>query len=115
MTFLAVFPTPGILTDTLQYYAGKYTFRLPLIIDTSQVLTEKYNARVTPQAIVVSRTGTIAYSGRIDDAFIKPGRRRFRTTTAELREVLAAIGNNTLLPIFTNSAPVGCIIERKKR
>lgn len=115
ISFTGVFPTQGVTADTLAYYAEKYRFRIPLIVDTSQVLTARYDAKVTPQAIVITPSGAIIYSGRIDNMFIKLGRRRQTPTTFELRDILSSVSGNNSSTAYTCSAPIGCIIERKKR
>lgn len=115
VSFAAVFPTEGVTADTLAYYAGKYQFRIPLIIDTSQTLTTRYDAKVTPEAIVIASTGEVVYRGRIDNMFIKLGRRRQAPTTSEVRNVLLVLSDTSTLPAYTYTAPIGCLIERKKR
>jgi len=49
------------------------------------------------------------YQGRIDNTYYRVGKRRSITTTAELKEVLNAIEEQTTIPIDQTEA-IGCFI-----
>ena len=115
ITFTGVFPTAGANPDSLAVFARTYGLNFLLLPDAGHRLTERLDARVTPQAVVVSASGEILYSGRIDNSFYTLGRRRAKPTTAELRAVLTAITRGQSVPQFANAAPVGCIIERRRK
>ncbi len=98
--------TPGRIAA----HARRFAIPFPVLKDTANVVADRFGARRTPEAFVLSPDGTVLYQGRIDDQFgvgfarKEPTR---RDLAAAVEEVLA--GKPVSVP--TTEAP-GCLIAR---
>lgn len=54
--------------DEMQSYAKDVEFAVPLFKDWSNVVADRFDARMTPEAVVVDKAGEVRYQGAIDDA-----------------------------------------------
>jgi hypothetical protein len=61
------------------------------VVDRTRSLAKQARASVTPQAIVVDRSGAIRYRGRIDNFYAALGKPRQQVTEHDLRDALDAI------------------------
>ena len=78
-------------------------------LDLRHELVRATGAKVTPEAVVVTGRGVIAYRGRIDNLYEDLGVGRKQVTKRELREALDAIATGQKVPISRTTA-VGCFI-----
>jgi hypothetical protein len=78
-------------------------------LDLRHELVRATGAKVTPEAVVVTGRGVIAYRGRIDNLYEDLGLGRKQVTKRELREALNAIVTGQKVPISRTTA-VGCFI-----
>lgn len=90
-------------------HAREYDLSFPVIHDPKARLAAVYEAKVTPEAIVIDSQGEVRYRGRIDDQYAG---RRVKTTnprTHELRDAIDAVihGREVAEP---ETEPVGCPI-----
>jgi hypothetical protein len=70
----------------------------------------RLNATVTPEVFVI-HNDSVMYHGRIDDSFVRVGKRRAHVKNRELRNALDRILQGGMVEI--NHVPaVGCIIEK---
>ena len=78
-------------------------------IDADASLSVKVGASVTPETVVVDRTGAIRYRGRIDNFYVAFGRSRQVVTVHDLRDALDAVlaGKAVAAPV---TQPIGCFI-----
>jgi thiol-disulfide isomerase/thioredoxin len=67
-------------------YAG-----IPAAIDRERAIAREAQASITPQAVVVDRTGNIRYRGRIDNFYASLGVSRRQVTERDLRDALDAV------------------------
>ena len=83
--------------------------QMPAAVDRSRAVATRARATVTPQVVVVDRTGTIRYRGRIDNAYADLGKPRQQVTSHELRDALDAIvaGRRVARP---ETEALGCYI-----
>lgn len=82
---------------------------IPAATDSSGRIALRAGATVTPQAVVIDRTGTIRYRGRIDNYYADLGKPRRVATTRDLRDALEAVvsGRSVAVP---ETPAVGCFI-----
>ncbi len=109
--FGGIFPSAATTDADLAAFAK--TYRMPFVLsrDRDHRLTRRWQARVTPEAVVLAADGrTILYRGRIDDAFAGLGKPRAVVQHHELSDALAAVvaGQPVAVP---QTEPVGCFIE----
>ena len=83
---------PGELEDTVRGHLRDYRYeRLPAAIDRTRAIAKYAKATVTPQAVVVDRTGDVRYRGRIDNFYAALGKPRQQITERDLRAALDAV------------------------
>lgn len=90
----------------------KKKYDLPLFsikIDLDRVITDKYNATVTPEVVLVNQQDKVVYQGRINNSYAAPGRMRHGKVTEDLeRAIQLAIVEKPVPKPWP--APVGCYI-----
>jgi hypothetical protein len=82
---------------------------MPALLDPAHKVVRAAGATVTPEAAVISPSGTLLYRGRIDDLYLDFGKRRREPTKRDLREALDAILTGKKPALRTTNA-VGCFI-----
>ena len=104
---LAVGP---LLTDsTVRAFREEYA--IPFSVERDDSLHRILNATVTPEVFVLNNK-SVFYHGRIDDSFVRVGKRRAHVKNRELRNALDHLLANGA-PINANHVPaIGCIIEK---
>lgn len=114
VAFKAVFPTKSIKKYTIRQFSKEYNFTLPYVIDKTHSLVEQYDAKTTPEVVLLDATGAEIYRGAIDNQFFGLGKYRPKTTEFYLQNALEAfISNRPVIPSHTEA--VGCLINRKKK
>lgn len=95
-------------SDLLKF-AKELEIQFPLIQDRGQSLARFFHASRTAEVIVVDRSGTIQYRGRVDDQFA-PGVKRSAPSSSELTRAIDEIldGKTVTIP---STSPVGCLIS----
>ncbi len=54
--------------DEVRSYAKDVEFAVPIFKDWSNVVADRFDARMTPEAVVVDKSGEVRYQGAFDDA-----------------------------------------------
>ena len=95
----------GIRTHLHEYrYSG-----IPAAADPTRVIASRAKATITPQTVVVDRSGTVRYRGRIDNAYADFGKPRQQVTSHDLRDALDALLAGRPIPRPETEA-LGCFI-----
>jgi hypothetical protein len=81
-------------------------------IDKNQRITKKLGATVTPEVVITGADETILYQGRINDAYLEPGKRKHIYTNNDLATALENITNDKEMPKPWRRA-VGCYITKE--
>ncbi len=108
--FLAVFAGPYYKDTTIIDFLNEYHLEMQGVLDPDYRLTKVVNATVTPEVILVSQSGRIAYSGAIDNWAYETGKKRPVVTHQFLRNAIVKLLNDSL-PDPPETEPVGCFIE----
>ena len=87
---------------------------MPMILDSDQSIARRVNAKVTPEAFVISPVGDVLYRGRINDLYAGYGKRRREASSHDLRDAVAAAlaGEPIAIP---ETKPVGCFIQYERK
>lgn len=112
LSVYGVQPNPGIDNAEIIKFKEDYEFRFPVINDTNQKLTYYLNASVTPEVFLLDNSGTIIYSGAIDNWFFDLGRYRKAATIHYLKEALDS-NYGTLFSVNNKTKAIGCLIQRE--
>jgi thiol-disulfide isomerase/thioredoxin len=90
--------------------AFRMEYKIPFPIQLDDEMHRRLNATVTPEVFVIHNE-TVMYHGRIDDSFVRVGKRRANVKNRELRNALDRILQGNTVEV--NHVPaVGCIIEK---
>jgi hypothetical protein len=82
---------------------------IPAAIDRSRTIAKRAKASVTPQAVVIDRSGTVRYRGRIDNFYAALGHTRREVTARDLRDAVDAVLSGRSVRHAETEA-VGCFI-----
>lgn len=87
-------------------YSRDVEFPAPLSKDENNVIADRYQARMTPEAVLLDRAGKVRYQGAIDDA-----RNPARVKVEALRLAIDALLLKQPIPIESLRS-FGCSIKR---
>lgn len=98
------------LDDGVRRHLLEYRYAdIPAAVDRSRTIAKHAGASMTPQAVVVDRSGAIQYRGRIDNFYAALGVPRQQITERDLRDALDAVLSRRPVPKRETEA-VGCYI-----
>lgn len=108
--FLGIISGTSFTAEDANTFKKKYKLPFSFILDTTKKFSKIYNARITPQAIVISKTDSVLYSGRIDNWMYEIGKKRKKPTENSLKDALDDISNHREVKVSKTTA-IGCFIE----
>jgi peroxiredoxin len=92
-------------------HAKEHGLPFPVLKDTANVVADKFGARRTPEAFVLTPDGTIVYQGRIDDRFGFGGTTRPTPTRRDLAEAIEDVLAGKPVRVAKTDV-AGCLISR---
>jgi hypothetical protein len=98
-----------LLNDSI-VQAFRTEYKIPFPIEIDEVMHRRLNATVTPEVFVI-QNDSVMYHGRIDDSFVRVGKRRAQVKNRELRNTLDRILRGSTVEV-SHVPAVGCIIEK---
>jgi hypothetical protein len=102
--------TPASLDESVRKHLKEFRYDgIAAAVDRTRVVARQAKATITPQAVVVDRTGAIRYSGRIDNFYAALGKPRQQVTERDLRDALDAVLAGRPVPRPATQA-LGCHI-----
>ena len=107
---LLMYEDAGIAASDVRAHLQAYRYsRIAAALDTRGVIAARAGATITPEAVVVDRSGTVRYRGRIDNLYAALGRRRPAATVHDLRDAVDAVlsGRQVSTP---RTEALGCYI-----
>ena len=111
--FYGFLPSPIFSEEKTNVFIEKYNFKIPLFIDTNQVITTFLDAQITPECFLLDTNFNTIYQGLIDDWIKELGRKGQTITKEYLSEaIISYLKNDSIMIKKTNA--IGCIIERFK-
>ena len=107
VVWLAVNSTPSQNSDLTTNFIDTYGITHPVLNDPDGKVAKLYYIQATPQAVIIDKTGKIAYSGAIDNSFSKPvNGKAVSFVDKALTELIA--GQPVTLPY---TVPIGTKVE----
>jgi thiol-disulfide isomerase/thioredoxin len=111
MAFYLVYPNIDDIPEMIQSHTKDYGYAMPALYDPQHKLVGPSKVRVTPEAAVFSKDGTLVYHGRIDDRFPSLGVARPQSSVHDLDGILQALSEGkTVVP--TETKAIGCYIPQ---
>ena len=108
-----VYCSPRTTDDQIRTHVRDFDIRMPAILDSEQSLGRLTGAKVTPEAIIIGRDGTILYRGLINNLYAGYGKKRVAPTEHFLRDAADAVVAGKRVAV-AQTKPVGCIIYYPK-
>jgi DNA-binding transcriptional LysR family regulator len=105
-----IYEDPHVGADAVRRHLDDYRYHgITAAIDRDGGLAREVRASITPEAVVVDRSGTIRYRGRIDNFYAALGRPRQVVTAHDLQDALTAVAAGR--PVATpRTEAIGCYI-----
>jgi len=99
-----------VTADEVKKHVVEFSITMPVVFDPKQKLGRLTGAKVTPEAIVIDRTGTVRYRGAINNLYAGYGKKRRVATAHYLQDAVDAVlaGETVKTP---KTKPVGCFIH----
>lgn len=105
-----VYIDPTLSTEAIRHHTADYSHDCCAVIhDTKHALVKQINAKVTPEAALVSADGKVLYQGRINNFYAALGKPRRFVTVHDLRDALEATLAGESVENPTTQA-LGCFI-----
>ena len=108
--FVEVYPIASINQEAIAKHRQEFDIKATCVIDADRSLAKRLGAKVTPEAVVVDRSGQVLYRGRIDDQHAALGKKRPQAMQHDLANALKDIAANRPVAVAETPA-VGCIIR----
>ncbi len=110
VAFYRVYVYKDSTREAIEEHTKQFDYKWPAIHDKEHALVNAVRAKVTPEAAVLTKDGTLQYMGRIDDWYIEHGRLREQEYRRDLRLALDEVLSGK--PVSVPRTPaLGCFIE----
>ncbi len=96
--------------NVIEHYKKTYQINIPVIEDSSYYWSKQYDAKITPEVVMIDSLNTIVYKGRIDNWPYAPGKKRKKATEHDLKNVLDDYLRGNAINVKYKTA-IGCFIE----
>lgn len=108
--FYGVFPGHTYSEAEITGYLARFQLPVQPLLDPDYRLTHFFEARVTPEVVLVDADGTVLYQGKIDNWIASLGKKRLQVSQHYLANALrqSLAGQPIVVPQTT---AVGCFIE----
>lgn len=108
--FIAIFPGTYYELSEIKKFKTDYSMEFAIYLDPELSLTQKLNATVTPEAILLSAQGKKIYSGVIDNRVYEIGKKSSVITQNYLEHAITSALKG-IAPEPAQTDPIGCYIE----
>ena len=110
--FAGYFPSPSTIPDHINAFASKYNLKFPLQEDYDQALSKKLGIKVTPEVAVWDhRSNQLIYRGRIDDSYVRVGKRKLHPQSHDLKVVIDNWLKGHTPDKLIETQAIGCFIN----
>jgi len=110
--FRGYFPNASATADKIKAFGTDYHLAFPLHEDYSKTVTRKFGITVTPEVAVWDhRTDQLIYRGRIDDSYVRVGKRKIHPQHYDLQDTIEAWLGTQNHQNFTETQAIGCFIS----
>ncbi len=110
INFYTVYPGTFYTLNEIRNFQSDHHVQIPGVMDNEYKITRHTDATVTPQAVVMDKSGDIIYTGAIDNWAYTQGGKRQNITEFYLKDALEAIAKGNK-PEIRKTEAIGCFIE----
>jgi AhpC/TSA family len=113
VNFYGVLSDPSVTRTAAARFADEFQLGFPLLFDASQELAALFHPRNVPEAFLVDATGTVRYSGRIDDIYADIDKKKAQPSRHDLLDAMTALATGKPIAV-PQTEPIGCPFEDVK-
>lgn len=90
--FQALFPSRHSTEIGIADFAEKHALSIPVKLEYFGTKAKKFGVTITPEVVIYdSETDSVIYQGRIDDSYVRVGRRKRVIKSRDLEEAIRSI------------------------
>jgi len=110
LQFLGLFPSRYSNEEGIQKYRDKYAVSIPMKREYFGSKAKKFGVTITPEVVLYDEQNeAVLYQGRIDDSYVRVGKRKRVIQSRELEEAILNLMNGEEI-VIKKTAPIGCYI-----
>ena len=110
--FVGYFPNATSTPEQIDAFATSYKITFPLLPDYTKELTRKLGITVTPEVAVWDhRSDQMIYRGRIDDSYVRVGKRKTHPQNRDLEDIINSWLLNQSKGTLVQTQAIGCFIS----
>ena len=110
--FIGYFPNPASNPNRIDAFAKTYKIDFPLKQDHDKELTRKFGVTVTPEVAVWDhKSETLLYRGRIDDSYVRVGKRKYHPQHSDLKDIIEDWLKGKSPEKTVETQAIGCFIN----
>ena len=110
--FVGCFPNTNATPAKMSAFAASFHIDFPLIQDTDKALARKFGVTITPEVAVWDhRQDVLVYRGRIDDSYVRVGKRKLHPQHFDLQEAIDDWLTGQIHPSLVQTQAIGCFIN----
>jgi len=113
--FIGYFPSPMTGPQEIEAFADKFKLEFPLLPDPDMTWTRQFEITITPEVSLLDhRTDRTIYKGRIDDSYVRVGKRKLHPQSHDLENMIKAWQLNQIPDTLVQTQAIGCFITFEK-
>ena len=110
--FIGLFPNSISSAERIRDFATDYHISFPMEGDYDYKWTKKFKITVTPEVAVWDHdTERLIYRGRIDDSYVRVGKRKLHPQHHDLEAIIESWIDGSVPEQLTETQAIGCFIN----
>ncbi|MDZ4749666.1 MAG: redoxin domain-containing protein [Saprospiraceae bacterium] len=110
--FIGYFPNPAASPEKMSGFAEAYHLDFPMLRDQDKALARKFGVTITPEVAVWDhKNDQLIYRGRIDDSYVRVGKRKLHPQHFDLEETIEGWLLNPAPMALSQTQAIGCFIN----
>lgn len=107
---VGVVPGKAYTSNEIQQFVTDYNVSFPTWIDSQKELSFYLKATITPEVVLIDKTGKLIYRGAIDDWVEELGQKKIKAEQHYLENAIIQYLQNKVIQI-KQTRPIGCMIN----
>ena len=109
--FIGYFPNEFSTQEEIDSFGLTYHLDFPMMRDNEKSMTHRLGITITPEVAVWDhRADRMIYRGRIDDSYVRVGKRKLHPQSRDLVDIIEGWLANQTPPELIETRAVGCFI-----
>lgn len=110
--FVGCFPNNAASPAKMSAFATSFHLDFPMMLDQEKVLARKFGVTITPEVAVWDhRQDLLIYRGRIDDSYVRVGKRKLHPQHFDLQEAIDNWLSGGYSQTLVQTQAIGCFIN----